>query len=83
MVRINYPYSQSQGQAAELKIKRANLSPPDESDSLVRAAADLCADSYELNHALCVALETHDAEARWLKGEDVFAGVACESCARN
>ncbi|MBU0723598.1 MAG: YkgJ family cysteine cluster protein [Alphaproteobacteria bacterium] len=30
---------------------------------------------YELNHALRIALETDDAEARWLAGEDVFAGV--------
>jgi Fe-S-cluster containining protein len=44
-------------------------------------AADLPPDSYELNHALCVALETPHAEARWLKGEDVFAGVACERLA--
>jgi len=33
-------------------------------------------DSYELNEAVCVALEQPNAEARWLKGEDVFAGVA-------
>jgi Fe-S-cluster containining protein len=37
--------------------------------------AGLPYDAYELNHALLVALETRDAEARWLKGEDVFAGV--------
>jgi len=40
------------------------------------AAAELPADSYELNQAICVALETQDAERRWLAGEDVFAGVA-------
>ena len=28
--------------------------------------------------ALLVALETPDAEARWLAGEDIFAGVAHE-----
>lgn len=31
--------------------------------------------SYELNEALEVALSTPDAEARWLAGEDIFAGV--------
>jgi Fe-S-cluster containining protein len=44
-------------------------------------AVHLPADSYELNHALCVALESPDAEARWLKGENVFAEVACERLA--
>src|SRR5258706_4097403 len=39
-------------------------------------AAELPANGYELNQAICVALETPDAESRWLKGEDVFAGVA-------
>lgn len=29
----------------------------------------------ELNHALRIALETPDAEARWLAGEDIFAAV--------
>lgn len=33
---------------------------------------------YELNHALRIALETADAERRWLAGEDVFAGVRHE-----
>jgi hypothetical protein len=41
-------------------------------------ASGLRADSYELNHAMLVALETPDAESRWLKGEDVFAGVSCD-----
>ena len=40
------------------------------------AAVDLPSDPYELNEAVCVALEKPDAERRWLKGEDVFAGVA-------
>lgn len=39
-------------------------------------AAGLPATRYELHHGLRVALETPDAEARWLAGEDVFAGVA-------
>ena len=39
-------------------------------------AAELPADAYELNHAVCVTLEKPDAEARWLKGEDVFKDVA-------
>ncbi len=42
------------------------------------SAANLPADSYELNHAVLVALTTPDAESRWLKGEDVFAGVSCD-----
>ncbi len=42
-------------------------------------AAELPTDSYELNQAICVALETPDAEKRWLLGEDVFAGVARQS----
>lgn len=33
---------------------------------------------YELNEALLVALENHDAEARWLAGEDVFAAVTAD-----
>ena len=41
-------------------------------------AAELPADSYEFHHGLLVALETPDAEARWLAGEDIFAGVARE-----
>jgi hypothetical protein len=39
-------------------------------------AAELPAHGYELNHAVIVALETPDAESRWLKGDDVFANVA-------
>jgi hypothetical protein len=39
------------------------------------AAAELPSDSYDLNEAICVALEQPDAEARWLKGEDVFRDV--------
>jgi hypothetical protein len=41
-------------------------------------ASELPAHSYELNHALLVALEDEGAEKRWLKGEDVFAGVDCD-----
>jgi Fe-S-cluster containining protein len=41
-------------------------------------AAELPSTSYEFHHALLVALETPDAEARWLAGGDVFAGVAYE-----
>lgn len=33
---------------------------------------------YELNQALCIALETENAEGRWLSGEDIFAGVRHE-----
>jgi Fe-S-cluster containining protein len=39
-------------------------------------AVELPHHSYELNEAICVALNAPDAEARWLKGEDIFAGVA-------
>ena len=39
-------------------------------------AADLPSESYDLNEAILVPLENPDAEARWLKGEDVFKGVA-------
>jgi hypothetical protein len=42
------------------------------------SASGLPADSYELNHAMLIALETPDAESRWLGGEDVFAGVSCD-----
>ena len=42
------------------------------------SASGLPAHSYELNHAMLVALETPDAESRWLEGEDVFAGVSCD-----
>jgi|SRR5579871_640016 len=31
--------------------------------------------SYELNHAVVVALTTENAESRWLAGEDIFAAV--------
>jgi Fe-S-cluster containining protein len=34
--------------------------------------------SYELNRGLLTALETPDAERRWLAGEDVFAGVTTD-----
>ncbi len=39
-------------------------------------AVDLSSESYDLNEAILVALDNPDAEARWLKGENVFAGVA-------
>ena len=39
-------------------------------------AADLSNESYDLNEAILVPLENPDAEGRWLKGEDVFKGVA-------
>jgi Fe-S-cluster containining protein len=42
------------------------------------AAAKLPSALYEFHHGLRVALEMPDAELRWLKGEDVFAGVARE-----
>jgi len=41
--------------------------------------AGLPAVAYELNAGLNRVLATPDAEARWLKGEDVFAGIAAES----
>jgi Fe-S-cluster containining protein len=40
--------------------------------------AGLDANSYELNAALVVALDTPDVANRWLKGENVFAG--CPIC---
>lgn len=39
-------------------------------------AADLSSESYDLNEAILVPLDNPDAEGRWLKGEDVFKGVA-------
>ena len=42
------------------------------------SASGLPAHSYELNHAMLVALENPDAESRWLKGEDVFAQVSSD-----
>jgi Fe-S-cluster containining protein len=42
------------------------------------AASDLPNRCYEFHHALRIALETPDAEARWLKGEDIFKNVAYE-----
>jgi Fe-S-cluster containining protein len=42
------------------------------------AASDLSSEGYELNHAVLVALETPDAERRWLAGEDIFAAVDCD-----
>jgi hypothetical protein len=39
-------------------------------------AVELPAESYELNEAVCLALDNPDAETRWLKGEDVFANVS-------
>ncbi|HXJ01920.1 MAG TPA: YkgJ family cysteine cluster protein [Micropepsaceae bacterium] len=42
------------------------------------AAAKLPTACYEFHQGLRVALETPDAELRWLKGEDIFAGVARE-----
>jgi len=43
------------------------------------AASELPSEHYEFHHGLRVTLETPDAELRWLKGEDIFAGVARES----
>jgi Fe-S-cluster containining protein len=43
------------------------------------AHAGLSYNAYELNHALLVALDTRDAESRWLAGEDVFSSVSRES----
>lgn len=37
--------------------------------------AGLPQEQYELNAALVTALDTDDAERRWLAGEDIFAGV--------
>jgi hypothetical protein len=42
------------------------------------AASKLPVALYEFHHALRIALETPDAELRWLKGEDIFAAVARE-----
>ena len=42
------------------------------------AASKLPTALYEFHHALRIALEQPDAELRWLKGEDIFAGVARE-----
>jgi hypothetical protein len=42
------------------------------------AASDLPIRCYEFHHALRIALETPDAEARWLQGEDIFRDVAYE-----
>lgn len=39
------------------------------------AAKGLSCIGYELNQALRIALEHPDAEAQWLAGEDVFAGI--------
>src|SRR5262245_24905467 len=41
-------------------------------------AAGLDANLYELNSALVIALETPDADQRWMRGEDVFA--SCSRC---
>jgi Fe-S-cluster containining protein len=41
-------------------------------------ASDLSTRCYEFHHALRIALETPDAELRWLKGEDIFKDVAYE-----
>jgi hypothetical protein len=46
-------------------------------------AAGFSAESYDLNEAICVALDNPKAEASWLKGEDVFAGVARMSLANH
>jgi Fe-S-cluster containining protein len=43
------------------------------------AATGLPAERYDFHHGLLVALENTDAEASWLKGEAIFAGVATES----
>ncbi|HEY0834076.1 MAG TPA: hypothetical protein VGE72_09235, partial [Azospirillum sp.] len=41
--------------------------------------AGLPAVAYELNAGLNRVLRTPDVEARWLAGEDVFAGIAAET----
>ena len=45
------------------------------------AAVGLPFTLYELNQALLAALENSDAEQRWLKGDDVFAGVTADDAA--
>jgi Fe-S-cluster containining protein len=45
------------------------------------AAAGLPVELYEFHHALRIALETPEAELRWLNGENIFAGVARETMA--
>jgi Fe-S-cluster containining protein len=42
------------------------------------AASKLPSALYEFHHGLRIALETPNAELRWLKGEDIFAEVARE-----
>lgn len=44
-------------------------------------ASELPHEHYEFHHALRIALETPDAESRWLAGEDLFANVAREGLA--
>jgi Fe-S-cluster containining protein len=39
-------------------------------------AAEMPSEQYEFNEAITLALEDPGAEARWLKGEDVFRGAA-------
>jgi hypothetical protein len=41
----------------------------------------LATHSYELNHAVWVALTTDRAEERWLAGDDIFAAVDCREVA--
>ncbi|HYD70430.1 YkgJ family cysteine cluster protein [Azospirillum sp.] len=66
------------GPAAGLELRSAY-------QASLRAAltlAGLPAAAYELNAGLNRVLQTPDAEARWLAGEDVFAGIPAEGGAK-
>ncbi len=73
------------GQRSDIPVPTVNVQLRGSFDLAMRAALrsrGLDDRSIELNHGLLVALETPDSEARWLAGEDIFAGVAADPVER-
>ena len=46
-----------------------------EANQVALQAAGLDGRAYEFNHAVWLAVSTPDAEARWLRGEEIFGSV--------
>lgn len=67
------------GHRVDIPVPNVNLRLRGSFDLAIRAAlreSGLDERPVELNHGLLVAIETPDAERRWLAGEDIFAAVA-------
>ena len=68
-----------EGREGEISVSSRHLAHAANAQVAMLAAVAACGRppvSYELSAALTAVLATPDAQARWLEGEDVFAGVA-------